>query len=151
MTFLLFISIIVQLEILRQVKRLPKRFGHGKHPHPIRIKFFLGDFEVTEMNLKVSQNLPIAILAEDEFGNPTGALEGVPAWSLTDPSLGAVAVSADGMSAVVAPSGKLGDCQVQVAGMADGKAILGTLDLSMIPGDAVQIVLQAGAAFDPTP
>lgn len=102
------------------------------------------------MNLKVSQNLPIAIVAEDKFGNPTGAFDSAPAWSLTDPTLGSVAPAADGLSAVVSPSGKLGSCQVQVLGQADGKAIQGSLDLVLIPGDATQIVLQAGAPVDPS-
>lgn len=100
------------------------------------------------MNLKVSQQLPIQIVAEDKFGNPTGAFDAPPAWSVTDPSLAVVTASDDGLSATVAPTGKLGACQVQVLGQADGKQITGTLDLALIAGDATQIVLQPGAAVD---
>lgn len=93
--------------------------------------------------------LALSILAEDKFGNPTGAMDSAPKWSMGDPSLGEVVASDDGMSAVVKPSGKLGSCQVQVLGQADGKAISGSLDLVLIPGDATQIVIQPGVPMDP--
>lgn len=103
------------------------------------------------MNLKVNDFLPVSIVAEDEFGNPTGALDGAPAWSMSDSTLGTVEASEDGMSATVKPSGKLGTCQLQVLAAAQGKQISGSLELVMIAGDASQIVIQAGTAFDPTP
>lgn len=100
------------------------------------------------MDLKVSQQVPVAIVAEDRFGNPTGAFDAPPAWTVVDATLGAAQVAADGLSAVFVPSGKLGVTQLQVLGAADGKQIQGSLDLNLIAGDATQVVLQAGAPSD---
>ena len=100
------------------------------------------------MNLKISQQVSVAVVAEDKAGNPTGSFDSPPVWSLSDPSLGAVSVAGDGLSAVVIPNGKLGSCQLQVLASADEKTLSGNLDLVMIPGDAVQLVLQASAPVD---
>lgn len=100
------------------------------------------------MNLKVNQQLPVSIVAEDKFGNPTGAFDSVPAWTLSDPTLGTVTPAADGLSAVLVPSGKLGNGQLQVLGTADAKQISGSLDVVLIAGDATQIVLQPGTPVD---
>ena len=101
------------------------------------------------MNLKVSQQLPVAVVAEDKFGNPTGAFDSVPVWSLSDDTLGVANASADGLSAVVVPSGKEGTCTLQVLASADGKQLSGSLALVLIAGDATQLVLQAGTPVDP--
>lgn len=124
-----------------------RRRRHSRNA--VSLQFYFREKKVNDMNLKVSMILAPSLLAEDKFGNPTGALDAPPAWGLSDPSLGEVKASDDGMSAVVTPSGKLGSCQVQVSGMADGKAIAGSLDLVMLPGDAVDIVIQPGVPQDP--
>ena len=95
------------------------------------------------MDLKVSQEVPVSIVAEDRFGNPTGACDAPPSWSVSDPSLGAATVAADGMSAVFIPSGKIGACQLQVSGIAQGHSIAGALDLNLLAG-----VIQPGAPVD---
>lgn len=117
-------------------------------PSPTQIGFYLDGKRRTDMDLKVSQQINPVIVAEDKFGNPTGALDGAPAWSLSDPSLGTITASADGMSATVVPNGKLGTCQVQVSGQSDGKTIMGSLDLNLLAGDATQIIIQAGVPVD---
>jgi hypothetical protein len=120
----------------------------GVTPIPTHISFLINNTRGTSMNLKVSQKLPIAIVADDEFGNAAGSFDAAPSWSLTDSSLASLEVSADGLSAVVVPSGKLGACQVQVLGVAQGKQLQGVLDLALIAGDAVTIVLSAGTPLD---
>ena len=100
------------------------------------------------MNLKVNQALPMTIVLEDEFGNPTGAADAPPAWSVTNDSLGSLVVADDGMSAQFNPSGKLGDCQVQVNSSAAGATVIGSLDLTLVPGDVTQIILQPGTPVD---
>lgn len=113
-----------------------------------RLGFYVRGKRIKYMNLKVSQQVSVAVVAEDKFGNPTGAFDAAPAWSLSDPSLGDVQVAADGLSALVVPNGKLGSCQLQVLAKADGKDLAGSLDLVLIAGDATQIVLQAGVPVD---
>jgi hypothetical protein len=99
---------------------------------------------IYKMNLKVNDSLPLAIQAEDEFGNPTQAFDAPPAWSLADSTLGSVVPSADGLSAVLNPSGKLGVTTLQVLGTVAGAQISGSLALTLIAGDAAQIVIQPG-------
>jgi hypothetical protein len=100
------------------------------------------------MDMKASQQCDIAIVAEDKFGNPTGAFDAAPVWSLADQTLGSVQVSEDGLKATLVPSGKLGQTQLSVVGQADGKALQGVLDVNIIAGDATQIVLQPAAPVD---
>lgn len=99
------------------------------------------------MQLKVNDQLPIAIQAADEFGNPTAAnFDSPPAWSSSDASVAAVAASADGLSAIVtSPSGKLASATIQVAGLVGGQAVQGSLQLDMVAGDTAEIVLAPGA------
>ena len=96
------------------------------------------------MNLKANDNLPLTIQAEDKFGNQVGALDTPPTWSVADTTMGAVAPATDGMSAVFTPSGKEGSTQVQVAGAVNGATIMGSLDVTILAGDAAQIVIQPG-------
>lgn len=103
------------------------------------------------MNVKVTQKLPLSITISDAKGN-AAQVDGVPAWSLTDPALGDLTVAADGMSAELAPKGPTGSCQVQVSADADLGAgvvsILGGLDVDFLPGDAVSISIAAGTPVD---
>lgn len=98
------------------------------------------------MQLKVNDQLPIAIQAADEFGNPTAAVfDAPPAWSSSDVSVAAVVAAADGLSAVVASvAGKLASATIQVSGLVGGKPVVGAIQLDMIPGDAAEIVLAPG-------
>lgn len=103
--------------------------------------------KVVKMNLKDSDKVSLSIAIKDAKGNPA-QVDGIPVWSVTDPSLASLNVSADGMSADLLASGPLGSCQVQVNADADLGAgvtsILGTLDLTIIAGDAVSIDIAAG-------
>lgn len=111
----------------------------------------IGKIQVTRMLLRVSQQLPISIGITDKAGNPA-PVDGPPAWSLTDPSMGAIAAASDGMSAVFTPAGKLGDVTVQVSADADlgagVKSIIGELPVSITGGDAAFIALTGGAPAD---
>ena len=103
------------------------------------------------MNLKVTQSLPVSIEIKDKFGNPA-QVDGVPAWSLTDPSKGALAVGENGLSAVFTPAGPMGDVSIQVSADADlgegTKSILGELPVSILAGDAATISIAAGEPTD---
>ena len=56
---------------------------------------------------------------EDKFGNKDVVFGSVPAWSLSDATLGTIAASPDGMTATLTPSGKEGTAQVQLSVDAD--------------------------------
>lgn len=104
--------------------------------------------KVNNMNLKVSQKLPLSIEIKDVKGNPA-KVDGAPQWSLTSPDLGSLEVAADGMSAVLSPAGSIGSLVVQVnadADLGEGvKNILGELPVELLAGDAVSISISAGA------
>lgn len=103
------------------------------------------------MVLKVSQKLPLSIAIVDKGGNPA-KVDGAPAWSLTDPSLGALAVAEDGMSAELTPSGVIGACQIQVsvdADLGEGvKPLIGELPVEFVAGDAATVSIAAGIPTD---
>lgn len=104
--------------------------------------------EETKMILKDTQKLPMSIAAVDAKGNPAGAFDAVPAWSVVDAALGSLVVSDDGLSAEFTPAGALGTTKVQVAALASGKSIVGELEISVVASDAVSIQIQAGAPVD---
>lgn len=99
----------------------------------------------TVQPLKDNQQLPLALEADDQFGNPTQAgFDSPPAWSLDDPSFGSLSVADDGLSASLASSGKLGDLNVSVVGVVAGQSFTGSLGVTVIPGDAASIKIIPG-------
>lgn len=146
--FLFTISIKLS-RVLRALKRI------GKPSTASRVEFYTAldgiKRKVFFMNVKVTQSLPLMIQPVDKFGNPA-QVDGVPAWSLTDPSKGSIAPSDDGMSATFTPSGPLGEVMVQVSADADlgegVKSILGELPISILAGEAVSVSISAGTPSD---
>ncbi len=100
------------------------------------------------MFLKVSEALPLTIEVKDKFGNPA-KVDGAPQWAVTAPELASLEVSADGMSALVKPTGPVGPFKVQVTADADlgegVKPVLGEMEVELLPGEAVSVGLAAGA------
>lgn len=98
------------------------------------------------MFLKVTQKAKISLTIQDKFANPA-KVDGIPSWSLTDESLGSLAVEADGMSATLEPKGPIGAFSVQVkcdADLGEGvKEILGELAVELAAGDAEVVKLAA--------
>jgi hypothetical protein len=107
--------------------------------------------KVTEMNLKVNQNLPVSVQFKDKFGN-AAQVDGKPEWSLTAPALANLEVAEDGMSCVVKPVGTVGEFELQCsadADMGEGvKAVLGMLPVTLLPGEAFAVELSAGTPVD---
>lgn len=103
--------------------------------------------EITEMQLKVTNKLPLSLKLVDKFGNEAW-IDGLPLWALTNPAMGSLAVATDGMSAVLTPVGVLGSFAVQVsadADMGEGvKVIIGNLPIDLLPGDATEIQIVSG-------
>lgn len=108
-------------------------------------------YRIVKVIIKVNQTLPIGLSITDKAGNPA-SVDGIPAWSLSDSSLGAIEASSDGMAAVFTPAGKLGDLQVQVSADADLGAgvntIIGALAVTIAGGDAAVVTLAGGAPVD---
>lgn len=112
---------------------------------PNRIMFKLENGErVRKMELKVDKNLGFTLEVTDKFGNATGALDGAPSWSSSDESKGSLEVSENGLSAKFKPNGSLGSITVSAVGQSGGKEIRGSIELSLIAGDAANIRIVAG-------
>ena len=96
--------------------------------------------------LRDDQKVSLSIQPLDAKGNPA-RVDGVPAWSVSDPSLGTVQAAADGLSAVFTAQ-QTGTVQVSVTVDADlgpgVRALSGTLDIQIEPGEAVSIGIIAG-------
>lgn len=98
--------------------------------------------------LKDSQKFSAGVKYVTAKGNPA-PVDGVPEWSVSDPTILSVEPAADGMSAEVKAIGPLGSCQVSNTADADlgegTKSIIGTLDVDVVAGEAVAAVIEAGA------
>lgn len=81
-----------------------------------------------------------AVAYVDAKGNPA-KVDGVPAWSSSDPAILDVVAAADGMSATVTPVGPLGTAQVKIEADADLGAGVTTIitlaDVEVVGGEAV--------------
>lgn len=99
-------------------------------------------------SLKDSQHVQFSVVAKDSKGNVTNAFDAVPQWGVSDPSILALSVSEDGLTADVSPVGPLGTAQLLFNALADGKALAGSLDVQIVPGDAVSVELVAGTPQD---
>lgn len=106
----------------------------------------------TIMNtLKDNQKAPVTLEVDDIVGNPvTGAtFPTPPAWLTSDPTVITVTPAADGLSAVVDTTGKLGTAQVRVdATTADGRAITGIGDAEVVTSGATTFKLVFGEPVD---
>lgn len=93
------------------------------------------------------QKISLSINPVTAAGNPA-PVDGVPAWSSSDPAILTVTASADGLSAVAETTGALGNAQVQVTADADVGSgtteISAVLDVSVIASAAVSLGIVAG-------
>lgn len=98
--------------------------------------------------ITVDQQINGSVAFTDRNGNPA-VVDGVPAWSSSDPAVLAVTPADDGMSALVVPVGPLGTAQVSVRADADlgegVREIIGTADVEVVAGEAVAAVVTFGA------
>lgn len=103
----------------------------------------------TTMKLTDSQNAVLTIAPVDKKGAPA-TLDGVPVWASSDETIATVAADPGGLTATLTAV-RPGTCGVTVTGDADlGEGttpIVGSLDVEVTPGQAVQISI---AASDPT-
>lgn len=101
------------------------------------------------------QTVSFNVKFRDAFGNEVDQLGSVPAWSLSDPVIGSLAVSDNGLSAVFTPSGINGNTQVSVLVDADPgaaeEALVGTADIIVLSGKATVVQLEGVLADRVTP
>lgn len=100
----------------------------------------------TNVTLTDSQNAVLTIAPVDKKGAPA-TLDGVPVWASSDETIATVEADASGLTATLTAV-RPGSCSVTVTGDADlGEGttpIVGTLGVSVTPGEAVQIDITAG-------
>ena len=107
-----------------------------------------------ELVITDSQQFKVEIQPVDKAGNP-GTLAGVPVWLASDPTILTLVPAADGMSAVVSATGKLGTAQVNVTGEGDStpgvNTITGTVTVQVIGGKAVSLQFKVEKATEILP
>ncbi len=122
-------------------------FGFHRRRHPFRatmIIFTVNGKKVKKMQIKDTDVLNVAISAQDAKGNAAALAAGAtPQWAVDDDTKASVSAAADGMSAVVTPTGPLGDFKVQCSIPAVGSepAMAGELPVTVVASDATQITL----------
>lgn len=111
------------------------------------IRFFSTGGTDMAVVLTNDQKVSVAIQPVDRFGN-VARVDGIPTWSLSDPGVGTLEVTPDGLVALFTTTGPLGVTQVQVQADADlgggVKTLSGTLDIQVEAGEAVSLGLVAG-------
>jgi hypothetical protein len=97
------------------------------------------------------QQADLFIRPEDKKGNPA-PVDGVPEWSVSDPTVLDLLTAADGLSALVVAKGPAGTAQVNVSADADVGpgfvTIAGVLDIEVRPAQAVSLSVSHGPATD---
>jgi hypothetical protein len=108
----------------------------------VRVVFTIGDEELTMLKIQATAAAKRLVLRFKDAKGNLAQVEGVPAWGMSDPSLGSLAVAEDGLSAVFTP-GSVGTGQVNVSADADlgegVKTITGILDVEVIAGEATVV------------
>ena len=101
------------------------------------------------------QTVSFNVKFRDSFGNEVDQLGSVPAWSLSDPVIGTLAVSDNGLSAVFTLTGINGNTQVSVLVDADPgvgeEALVGTAYITALSGKASVVQLEGILADRVTP
>ncbi len=107
----------------------------------------------TMNTLKDNQNVPVTIEVDDIVGNPVtdATFPSPPTWQSSDTSIVTVTPAADGLSALVDTTGKLGTAQVRVDGTTnDGRSITGIGDTEVVTSGATTFKLVFGTPVDKT-
>jgi hypothetical protein len=124
-------------EILLKVRRLGQpRIEFNAHYHQ---STFYG---VKSMAIKAGQSVELSISPVDSFGN-AARIDGVPAWTVSDPSLVDLVVSPDGLSVRATSLGHVGVSVIGVsvdADLSEGiRTLAGSASLEIEAGEAVDL------------
>ncbi len=103
--------------------------------------------EIKMLIITDSQEVDLAIKPLTRKGHPA-QVDGVPAWSTSDPAIATVTPAADGLSCVIKAADNIGPVQISVTADADlGEGVqnlTGVLDLEVIGGAAATLSVIAG-------
>jgi len=142
-TILMLVTIFVFLHILKELKLINKKLT-SLSLLGVRAFLTVRGVKVENMDMKVTQKLPIALKLEDRFDNELPAPATPPVWSVQDANLGSIVAAADGMSAEFTPSGRVGATQISAMISVGEQTLQGILDLNLIPGDVEEVLLTPG-------
>lgn len=140
------------LEISRTLNSIEQTLRPKGKAVAIEIYFdtLTGPVKARDMGKKVlvpGEKATGKISITDAQGNPA-KVDGIPAYSLTDDSMGVVEAAADGLTFSFTSSGKVGSCLLQVRADADlsgaVEELLGEGEIEVVSGKAVKVEL----AFD---
>lgn len=94
------------------------------------------------------QQVALAVAFATPAGNPA-RVDGIPTWVSSDPTVVAVEVAPDGLSATAVAQGPLGTAQISAtadADLGDGiRPVTGVLDIEVRAAEAVSALVTAGA------
>jgi hypothetical protein len=103
--------------------------------------------QTMSITLTDSQQVEVTVSFVDAKGNPA-AIDGLPAWDVSDPALLAIRPNVDQYGALILAVGPLGHAQVTVEADveigAEIETITGILEVDIIGGKAVTAALVAG-------
>lgn len=105
-----------------------------------------GTLHMADQTLADNQHVAVTLEADDIAGNPVAlSFATPPAWTSSDPTILTVTPSADGSSADVAATGKLGTAQVTVTAQnAAGQPITGIGNVTVVTSGATTFKLNFG-------
>ncbi len=107
----------------------------------------------TMTTIKDNQTVSVTLEVDDVANNPiaNAVFTVPPGWQSSDPTIVTVSAAADGLSANVTATGKLGQAQITVTGTAvDGRTITGIGDVSVVTSGAATFKLNFGTPVDKT-
>jgi hypothetical protein len=91
------------------------------------------------LQLTDSQQVHLTLAEKDKAGNPVSPST-VPVWLSSNTDVVTLSVAADGLSADAVTTGAIGSATIS----ASSDNLTGTLDVTVVPGAAVTIELDAG-------
>lgn len=98
--------------------------------------------------LTEEQQVALAV-AFKTAGGHDAKVDGIPTWQSSDPTIVAVEVAADGMTATAVAQGPLGTAQISATADADlgtgVREVTGVLDIEVRAAEAVSALVTAGA------
>ncbi len=117
---------------------------------PARVSYRRRTMANNALTMSDIQSSALTIEVVDARGNPTTLPDGVvPAWTVSDPNIGALTVDATGLTATVSAVGPLGNFTVNVVAQLDAATqAAGALDVTVISSAASAINVVAAT---PTP
>lgn len=125
---------------LYALKRSICRIEQAVTPRPaVRLEIYQingGELIGNHMQQKVTETKTYILVPKDQFGN-VAAMDSVPVWALSDPSLGTLVPADDGLSVANTPTGPIAPLAIQASGDSNGKPFAGSGPIELLPGDAV--------------